>query len=72
MRYIVFVVVALLATACGDNRAAPGDDAGPSIDAGVDGGPGPAALAPCLDRPTDLSVIPGQLPCELLPPGFKP
>jgi hypothetical protein len=69
MRHIVFVV-ALLATACGDNRAAPREDAGPSIDAGVDAGP--AALAPCLDRPTDLAVIPGQLPCELIPPGFKP
>ena len=31
----------------------------------------PPGLAPCLDRPTDLDRPPsGQLPCELLPPGF--
>ena len=68
MRALVFCV-AVMATACGDNRAAPRDPA-PTEDAGTGG---PAALAACLDRPTDLSVAPvGQLPCELLPPGFAP
>ncbi|MGE0868579.1 MAG: hypothetical protein AB7P03_08455 [Kofleriaceae bacterium] len=29
------------------------------------------ALAPCLEEHTDLARPPdGQLPCELLPPGF--
>jgi len=33
--------------------------------------PGDGGLAPCLDRPTDLDRPPsGQLPCDLLPPGF--
>ena len=31
------------------------------------------ALAPCVERPTDLPRPPtGALPCELLPPGFTP
>lgn len=50
--------------ACGDNQEAPKD--APPADAAD-----PGALAPCLDRPTDLPRPPtGQLPCELLPPGF--
>jgi hypothetical protein len=33
--------------------------------------PSDGGLAPCLDRPTDLDRPPsGQLPCDLLPPGF--
>lgn len=29
-------------------------------------------LTPCLDQPTALARPPsGQLPCELLPPGFS-
>lgn len=33
-----------------------------------DGGNG----EPCLDRPGELTRAPnGELPCELLPPGFK-
>jgi len=33
--------------------------------------PGDGGLAPCLDLPTDLDRPPsGQLPCDLLPPGF--
>jgi hypothetical protein len=72
MNRLFFVVVALAVTACGDNRAAPTDP--PMADAGVDASPDkPAALAPCLERPTDLSTAPiGALPCELLPPGFQP
>jgi len=30
-----------------------------------------AGVGPCLDRPGELTRAPnGQLPCELLPPGF--
>jgi hypothetical protein len=64
-RLIVFLIV--VATACGDNRPkdAPGS---PADDAGIDA---PGAVGACLDRPTDLPRAPsGQLPCELLPPGF--
>jgi hypothetical protein len=64
----ILVLVAGLA-ACGDNKspnAPPKDDAGVTPD-----GDGPATVGPCLDRPTDLDRPPtGQLPCELLPPGF--
>jgi len=74
MRYLILVAVLALA-ACGDNtRVAAKDDAGvvtdaPAIDAGIDAPP--TALAPCLDRPTELPRPPsGQLPCELVPPGF--
>jgi hypothetical protein len=57
--------------ACGDNHQAP-KDAAPAADAPADAG-GDAALAPCIDRPTDLPQPPtGALPCELLPPGFAP
>jgi hypothetical protein len=28
--------------------------------------------AHCLDRPGAQAPLNGQLPCELLPPGFKP
>ena len=60
------LVLLLALGACGDNvRVVPKDaalDAAP-IDA--------SALEACLDRPTDLPRPPsGQLPCELLPPGF--
>ena len=61
------VACAWLAAACGDNHQVP--PAPPPEDAGIDA----AALAPCLDRPTDLPRAPtGALPCELLPPGFTP
>ncbi len=51
--------------ACGDNHQAP-KDAAPADAADP-------ALAPCLERPTDLPRPPtGALPCELLPPGFTP
>lgn len=66
------LLVVLWAAGCGDNRAAPPPPPPdpPVIDAGVDAG---AALAPCLDRPTELATAPtGALPCELLPPGWKP
>ena len=67
--FVQIAVVGLLTTlaaACGDN----GKAAKPH-DAGVDAAP--QALGPCVDRPTDLARPPtGQLPCELLPPGFVP
>jgi hypothetical protein len=68
----LLLCVAVLATACGDNRAAPTRDAAPDVDAPV---PPDAATArgACLDRPTDLAMPPiGELPCELLPPELAP
>lgn len=60
--YRLVLLLAIMATACGDNAAVPKDDAG--ID---------AAISACLDRPTEMARAPsGQLPCELLPPGFHP
>jgi hypothetical protein len=58
------VVLALGLLACGDNtRVTPKDDAA-IPDA-------PAALKACLEQPNALPRPPsGQLPCELLPPGF--
>lgn len=67
-RLAMLALVAALAGACGDNTRPQAPD-----DAGIDGQPQPQPLAPCLDRPTDLPRPPtatGQLPCELLPPGF--
>ena len=63
----LLILFALLAVAaCGDNQKAPvQDDAGVQVDAT------PQALAPCLDRPDTFDRPPtGQLPCDLLPPGF--
>ena len=75
MRALV-LCLAVLATACGDNRAAPIRDAAPDIDAPPLPPPPPDAAtvrAACLDRPTDLARAPtGELPCDLLPPGFAP
>ena len=51
--------VSLLAASCKD-------DPPPEPNPGGDG------LAACLDQPGTLATAPaGQLPCELLPPGFK-
>ena len=64
----LLLVLAVLATACGDNRAAPSEASVPPPDDAA-----PATLRACLDRPSDLAVTPsGPLPCELLPPGFPP
>jgi hypothetical protein len=64
MRY--FIISVLLAAACGDNKEATPKDAG------ADAAPDAAIpIGGCLDQPTDLPRPPsGQLPCELLPPGF--
>ena len=63
MRALVLIVAL---AACGDNKPARDD-------AGSDGAM-PDAVQPlqhCLDHPTNLAKPPtGQLPCELLPPGF--
>ena len=61
--YRLVLLLTMMATACGDN-AVPKDT---PDDAGID------AIGACLDRPTELARPPsGQLPCELLPPGFHP
>ncbi|HEY5920820.1 MAG TPA: hypothetical protein VIV11_04080 [Kofleriaceae bacterium] len=61
----LLLVVAL--AACGDNKPARDD-------AGTGDGSMPDATQPlrhCLDHPTNLVKPPtGQLPCDLLPPGF--
>lgn len=71
MKRLVPWLAALALAACGDNRLRPPADAGPEDpDAGEEDA-GVEVLAPCLDRPTDLARPPtGQLPCDLLPPGF--
>jgi len=70
---------AMLLGACEDSADPrnPSSDAGASgegsgaNEGGAGGVPADDALAPCLDRPTDLPRPPvGRLPCELLPPGF--
>jgi len=58
---------------CGDNHVRPPADAFPEEPDGAPSDAGIEALGPCLDRPTDLPRPPtGQLPCDLLPPGFAP
>ncbi|MBK7863912.1 MAG: hypothetical protein IPJ65_35950 [Archangiaceae bacterium] len=43
------------------------------LDGGAGGGSGDAGLVPCPDRPGEPPRPPsGQLPCELIPPGFAP
>ncbi|HKQ69864.1 MAG TPA: hypothetical protein VJT73_11025 [Polyangiaceae bacterium] len=73
-RCMVVTVLALVTSSC--NKDVESGTLAP-----VDGGPavvdatsprGDAGRAPCLDRPTDLPRPPsGQLPCDLLPPGFS-
>ena len=62
MRVVLFAWLAL-ATACGDNNKVVKEDAGVTPD-------GSTALAPCLDRPTDVPQPSTQLPCDMLPPGL--
>ena len=70
MRAILFSA-AVLVTACGDNRAGAPQDPAP-----IDARPAPdaaTARTACVDRPTDMPAAPtGELPCDLLPPGFAP
>lgn len=68
--YRLIFFVAVMATACGDNNAGPKDAPDPADGSVADGS---VAIGPCVDRPTELASAPaGQLPCELLPPGFQP
>lgn len=66
-----FLASTALVTACDtSNPGGKNADAGTLPDGGtsLDGG-----LTPCLEHPTELTKAPnGQLPCELLPPDFKP
>jgi len=63
MRALLLITFVVTLGACGDNKKAQ-----VTGDAGMDAA---TTLAPCLDRPDDLPRPPtGQLPCELLPPGF--
>jgi hypothetical protein len=53
----LWLLVPLAVTSCKDEPRPPGQDGG--------------GLTACLDQPTALAPPPaGQLPCELLPPGF--
>jgi hypothetical protein len=66
------ILVTLALGACGDNKLTPKDaGADPTADASpIDSG---AAVRSCLDRPHEAANPPnGQLPCELISPGFKP
>jgi hypothetical protein len=64
MRALVLTCVVGL-TACGDNLPAR-HDAGPA-----DAPDASEALKHCLDHPSNMVKPPnGQLPCDLLPPGF--
>jgi hypothetical protein len=78
------VLVVALVASCGKDDAPgnPAPDGGSGTSAGTGGGtgtstgtgggtPGDGGLVPCLDRPTELERPPnGELPCDLLPPGF--
>jgi len=70
MRAAIFALV-LVGAACGDDELIPPFDAAVvEPDAEPDAEPG--ALAHCLDAPGDLVRPPsGQLPCDLLPPGWS-
>jgi hypothetical protein len=53
----LWLLVPLVAASCDDEKP---------TDPPVDG------LSSCVEQPTDLQRPPaGQLPCELLPPGFS-
>jgi hypothetical protein len=58
------LLLCLALSACGDNIEPP---ARPDAAVPVN------AVAPCLDRPQQTATPPsGQLPCELISPGFQP
>jgi hypothetical protein len=65
------LVLLFALAACGDNLPPLPADDDPDHDAAPEPPDAGGALAPCIDRPTDLARPPtGQLPCDLLPPGF--
>jgi hypothetical protein len=64
-------LLAALLLSCGSSNKTTPDAAPPTADAAIDAPADGGALASCLEQPTDLPRPPsGQLPCELLPPGF--
>jgi len=68
---ITVLLLALGTTACGDDRTPAHVDAGAGADAAPDAVT--ATVGPCLDRPDRLDSTPtGQLPCDLISPGFQP
>ncbi|MBL9019386.1 MAG: hypothetical protein JNL83_34680 [Myxococcales bacterium] len=72
MRAAIAVLLALTLGACGDDLTPADPDAGVEPDASPDAAVAPA-MGPCLDRPDRLDSTPtGQLPCELVSPGFQP
>lgn len=73
MRRCLLLFAICLLGACGDDASTPADAATPADgrtpDAAVPDGGMPVSA--CLESPTDLPRPPtGQLPCDLLPPGF--
>jgi hypothetical protein len=55
----------------GSGGAGASDSGGGTSDTVTPPPPGDGGLVPCLDRPNELDRPPsGQLPCDLLPPGF--
>jgi hypothetical protein len=73
--FAALLAIALFA-GCKSSGARPSVDGSPQLDAtspnldtSADTG---AALAPCLDTPSDLPRPPaGRLPCELVPPDLR-
>lgn len=66
------LLLCLALTACGDNIEPPVHPDAAVPDASPDAPPA-NAVVPCLDRPQHTASAPsGQLPCELLSPGFQP
>jgi hypothetical protein len=69
---ITVLLLALGTAACGDDLKPAQHDAGVDPDAAPDA-PTTNVVGPCLDRPDRLDTTPtGQLPCELISPGFQP
>ena len=70
MRASIAIIVLALG-ACGDDLKPAQPDA--AVDDAAPDAPTSNAVGPCLDRPDRLDTTPtGQLPCELISPGFQP
>jgi hypothetical protein len=66
--WVMLIGASLAVAGCGDNIGAPSRDDAGAADAAPDAAQG---LQHCLDVPTQIVKPPnGQLPCDLLPPGF--
>ena len=69
---IAMLLLAVATAACGDDLNPARDDAGIDPAAAPDA-PVTTTVGPCLDRPNRLDATPqGQLPCDLISPGFQP